>query len=150
MPSKTEYLQLKALAHQECLKITEEKLLHLREALESARAALESEGKSSMGDKYETGRAMAQLEMEKHQASAQVLKQQWHTLQAPEGEVPGLLIDTSSGIYYLLVGIGPLKIGDTTVFAVSPQSPIGQLLVGKTPGEPFVFRDKKYTIHSVS
>ena len=100
--------------------------------------------KSSMGDKYETTREMLKQEEEKvgHQLARckkdlQMVTQQkdqvYQTVQA------GSLVRSNEKYFLLLMGIGPLAVGEMEVFVISPASPIGQALLGKKKGDFFVF-----------
>ena len=48
-----------------CKEFVQDKLSTIEKTIQSNKSALNSETKSSAGDKHETGRAMLQLEMEK-------------------------------------------------------------------------------------
>lgn len=43
----------------------------------------------------------------------------------------GTLIKTDKGFLFLSIGLGKIVVDTETVFAVSPQSPLGKLLTGK-------------------
>ena len=127
-----------------------------RQAMEAAQASANEEGKSSAGDKYETARAMGQLTRELHArpyAQARhdrLLLEGLPTAPTPAAR-PGSLVHTDGGeVFFLSVGVGPVTVGQTQVFCLSPQTPLGQLLMGKKPGETFVFRNKTLTISSIT
>lgn len=114
-----------------------------REQMDSLRAALESEEKSSAGDKHETGRAMIQLEMER---TAARLAQQGDQLQLFERLVagmapaydrvaPGSLVVTGNGYYFMAVSLGPVVVGEQTVNVLSSVSPVGKALTGRAVGD---------------
>lgn len=50
---------------------------------------------------------------------------------------------------YIAVSIGKLQIGEYSVFVVSPASPVGQALMGKTSGSAFTINGIDQTIESV-
>ena len=123
--------------------------------ISSNQKALTSETKSSAGDKHETGRAMLQLEMEK--ASQQL--EGIYTLKTILTKVTiddssehvklGSLIITNQANYFLAISVGEINIGTKKYYAISPSSPIGNLLLGKRVGEEFVFNKKTITIDEV-
>ena len=56
---------------------------------------------------------------------------------------------TSMGDFFLSVSIGQVEIDGNKVMIISPQSPIGALLVGKIVGDSFSFRGKEAVIEMV-
>jgi hypothetical protein len=56
---------LKEQLWMQCQKIVEDRLATAQQAMDAAQQSANQEEKSSAGDKYETGRAMAQLERDK-------------------------------------------------------------------------------------
>jgi hypothetical protein len=61
----------------------------------------------------------------------------------------GGLIETNQGIYYLSIGIGKIEINSEIIYAISLDSPIGQLLKGKRVGEALEFRGKTLKINQL-
>ncbi len=110
------------------------------EIITSYQKALASETKSSAGDKHETGRAMLQLEMEKagqQLASINQMKMVLAKLTIQSSEVVrlGSLVVTDSAHYFLAISAGEIKIDGKSYYAVSANSPIGKLLLGKQVGD---------------
>jgi len=117
--------------------------------------ARNEEQKSSVGDKYETGRSMAQMEMkkvsdqlDKYQSQLQAL-QQIKIDQYSDVVKYGSLIISSQGIYFISIGIGLLNVERQKVFCISMASPIGTLLMGKKAGSTVDFRGRKIHIEKV-
>ncbi len=121
-------------------------------AMDAAQEAANSEGKSSMGDKYETGRAMAQLDRDMYAGRYHQIMQDLGLLEriektAASGQVqPGSLVETSFGKILIAVSLGAIETGTGTVLVVSVQSPLGKSLLGKAAGDSFVFRGKEHTV----
>ena len=122
----------------------------------SNQKALQSETKSSAGDKHETGRAMLQLEMEK--AGQQILGITLMKETLAKVDVSktskiahlGSVVATNIGSYFLSISAGKLTAYGTNYFAVSVSSPIGKLLLGKKEKEEVVFNGKKIIIEKIS
>ena len=53
--------QIKKHLHERCLAIVQQRMCDAKEAMDGAQQSANQEEKSSAGDKYETGRAMAQI-----------------------------------------------------------------------------------------
>jgi transcription elongation GreA/GreB family factor len=137
-------------------------LQHLEESMEQgkndyllAKESRDSDTKSSAGDKFETGREMMQREMDKISASLDMLKGQLaqmkridiHENQARVGI--GSFIETDAENYYLSVGLGRLTCSGTPFYAISADSPIGELLLGKKNKDSIELRGRKITIKSI-
>ena len=120
-----------------------------------AQESANEEGKSSAGDKYETGRAMAQLEIEKASsqlAEANKLKQA--LVQVPADALgpvvkPGSLVVTNQGRYFISIAAGSLTVDDKTWFAISAGSPLGAILVGKKEGDVVKMMGKEIVVEKV-
>ena len=100
--------------------------------------ALNSESKSSAGDKHEIGRAMIHLEMEKLGNLITEAEQNFKKLQSIKNhnnntEVIGLgsAVLTDKANYYISIAANIYKINSKIFYCISPKSPIGKLLIGK-------------------
>jgi len=128
--------------------ILQERLETANHAISETRLSLQGETKSSAGDKYETGRAMMQQELGKHEASRHSIMQQLQSLDHLKAKTTqktieqGTLVVSDVATFYLSFSFGSLHLAGNTVFVVSAMSPIGQLLVGKMRGDQFAFQGK--------
>ena len=148
-------LYFKPLLHQYCLRFAEDRIAAAQKAIEGAQASANEETKSSAGDKYETGRSMMQLEIEKNSvqlAEGMKLKQTLSLIN-PENTsdkiLLGSIVVTGNGNFYIAISTGQIKIDDKVFFAVSPVSPIGALLMGKKAGDEAEFNGKKFSVKEV-
>lgn len=138
-----------------CNAFADARITSAQETMQQAQEAANAEGKSSAGDKYETGRAMAHLEKEK--ASAQLaagnkLKEVLIKIN-PNQPVPraalGSVVITNNGNYYLAISAGKLMVEGKEYLAVSPASPIGARLMGCAAGNEVTFQGKSFLILAV-
>ncbi len=138
--------------------VTEQILSRINDAetaIAEARKASENDTKSSAGDKYETGRAMMQQEIDLNSRQLlearklQALLQQINADTTHNIAQTGSLVATNQGNFYLAVGFGALFIDGKKYFAISTVSPIGLQLKGKKAGESFVLNSKQFEILSV-
>jgi len=126
------------------------------QSLQSAEEAAQNETKSSVGDKFETGRAMAHAEMHKAKrqlGEAKVLLaelKQLKNLKESKLIDRGSLIKTNKGIFYLSIGLGKITIDNQKIFVLGVQSPIGRLLLHKKPKDKFSFNGIHYVIEEVN
>jgi transcription elongation GreA/GreB family factor len=126
------------------------------DAMQAAQASANSEGKSSAGDKYETGRAMGQIERDLNAHQYEKLKIERQILEridtslTPSRVVVGALVQTSAGLFWIAVSLGILLIDNQKVMVVSAASPIGAILLGKVAGDDFFFQQKKCHIQTIN
>ncbi|WMX16100.1 MULTISPECIES: hypothetical protein [unclassified Aureispira] len=148
-------LNLKAALYKSCVSFLEKRLNVIQHRLNELNDSLEAETKSSVGDKYETGRAMLHLEKDKQMRQLAVLldyKKQLHRIN-PEIECDcveqGALVETNQGVFYLSISAGKLTVEGNSYFAITLASPIGQLLFQKKVGEELEFRGRRYSIKNI-
>jgi transcription elongation GreA/GreB family factor len=124
-------------------------------AIATTYAARNEDTKSSAGDKHEVGRAMVQQELDKQEAQlAKLQVQQQELSRIPLERIFdrvafGSLVRTDKGDYLIAIGLGPIQIGNETVFVISMASPIGQLLKDKQANDEVVFNGKKIRVLKV-
>lgn len=138
------------IAHMKSL--LDERMQVAWDAMEAAQESANDQGKSSMGDKYETSRSMGQLDRNMHARQYEQARQERLILEKiGEGEQPsrsavGSLLETTAGWFFIAVSLGAVKIENETVLAVSSSSPVGASLLGKEPGTFFEFMKKQHRI----
>lgn len=137
-----------------CERFVNRRLETVSKVMSSGRDSLNSETKSSAGDKHETGRAMIQLEMEKAGQQLQNIQAMQTTLNKiglDSSDVArlGSLVHTNKGQYYLSISAGSLHIADQNYFAVSLSSPIGKFLLGKRAGDTEILNGMSIKITAV-
>ncbi|MEM1359984.1 MAG: 3-oxoacyl-ACP synthase, partial [Bacteroidota bacterium] len=139
-----------------CEQHIEERVTSLQSSLTDIETSRNNETKSSAGDKFETGRAMMQIEAAKLQRQlTEVLKLRQAIDQIkrhpPAENVigAGSLVATNRGLYFLAIGIGKVKLEGRTIFCTSLEAPIGSALLGKRVGETFSFNDLEFLIKGI-
>ena len=148
-------MELKSSLFNLCESFVTEKLQTITDTIKSNKEALTSETKSSAGDKHETGRAMLQLEMEKAGQQLSVvngLQEQLSKIDVNKVNKKGCLgslITTNKFKYFIAISIGKVTIDQENYFVISPNSPIGKLLLGKEKGDSVTFNKDQITIEKV-
>lgn len=139
-----------------CAYYVQQRITTARLAMEAAQESANSESKSSAGDKYETGRAMAQLERDRHaQLLAQARKMEQELIRLNVGKdyttvQAGSLVTTNRGSFFISISAGKLQVADADYFAVSSASPVATALSGHKAGDTLTFNNMTYQILSVS
>ncbi len=135
--------------------ILENKIAEIEKAIENVQASVNEETKSSMGDKYEVGRVMAQNEREmlevqlgEHKREMEILNTVNFFQKFDEVRL-GALTETSMGKFLIGVSLGKITFEGESIMLISPNSPIGKELIGKTLNQSFDFKGKPVKILSV-
>lgn len=136
-------------------KLLDKKIEAARQSIESAKESRESDTKNSAGDKYETGRAMMQFELEKNKvilSKALQLKNEILNIDLEKDYQKvefGSVVLTCNGNYFISIGLGKLLANNDVFFSISLNSPIGSVLHKKKVGESVIFQGKKISITAV-
>ena len=148
-------MTIKEQLYKKCQEFVENRFQTIQNTINEIQISLMSETKSSAGDKHETGRAMLQLEREKagnQLAEIQKTKEQFSKVNISKNSKTiglGNIVYTSNNNYFIAISAGQLKVKDDLFYAISANTPIGQLLMGKSVGDHVVFRNQKFKIETV-
>ena len=143
---------LKAVLHQYCIDYVQNRIDSVAHAIRASQQSANEETKSSAGDKYETGRAMAQQEADRNSGQLNEANKLMAALKRiPISATsaiaqPGSLVHTNQGNFYIAISAGAFVIDGETYFAVSQASPIGAKLTGCKAGDTFDMNGKRYEI----
>jgi transcription elongation GreA/GreB family factor len=114
-----------------------------------------NDAKGSAGDKHETALSMMHIEQEKLNTKLrEVLNQKAVLDKIDEANVSKNIIVGSliraNGIYlYLSVALPKITVDETSIIALSPQSPLGNKLLGNEVGFTFEINSTKYLIEEI-
>lgn len=145
----------KALVFQLLIAEVEKQRELLLSSINEVQASANEETKSSAGDKYETGRAMAQLEVDKLKVQLHQTNQWLQTLTALPTEVQsekvvlGSLVKTDQGNFAVCIPWKQLHTGAETWQPVSPQAPLALAMMGKKKGDIVLFQQRTFHIFSL-
>ena len=125
-----------------------------RENLIADTRSSNNDTKSSMGDKYETGREMLQQEINRLQNQANVFIQQRDFLKKisthENSKVEtGTLVETDKGWFYLSVSLGEFQFEGKKIFAISPETPLAIAMLNKKVGDNIVVNQMQQKIKSI-
>jgi transcription elongation GreA/GreB family factor len=142
-------VSLKEQLFLECKAFLSKRRLVIENLISEIEISLQSETKSSAGDKNETGRAMLQLEREKlgkQLAENDILKEVISKIDITKSNSLvglGSLVYTTDTCYFIAIGVGEVVIDNQKFYIVSTKAPISQALLGKRIGDNIVFREGK-------
>ncbi|PWK20504.1 GreA/GreB family elongation factor [Xanthomarina spongicola] len=145
-------MELKQKLYMQCVQFCNNRLDTIRTSIEEIQESLTSETKSSAGDKHETGRAMLQLEREKagnqlaETEKLQELLSKIDVSKTSKTVCLGSLVFTTQANYFIAISSGEIVVEKEKYFAISPNTAIGKLLIGKEAGDVMTFRENEFKI----
>ncbi|MFZ1809051.1 MAG: 3-oxoacyl-ACP synthase [Cyclobacteriaceae bacterium] len=148
--------KIKQQLYKYCQQWVDNKITMAKNEINAAQASANEETKSSAGDKYETARAMAQLEIEKSTSQLSEAGKLKRLLGEFSGESEtskaqlGSLIQTNNGWFYISLSAGKVILDDVTYICLSPVSPLGAKMMNLVTGDQFNFNKLDYIILEVN
>lgn len=148
-------MNIKQQLYKRCEDFLNQRFKVVQETIADLQNSLQSETKNSAGDKHETGRAMLQLEREKagnQLAEIQKLQEAFQKINSQSKHTRvalGSVVKTTQSHYFIAISAGEIVIDDTVFYAISPVTPIAQLLLSKQVGNEITFRETSFTIKEI-
>lgn len=148
-------MTLKQKIYNHYLHLVDEKVNMLQKVLADLKESGTNETKSTAGDKHETALAMLQIEQANTRAQLQEVLAQKAALEKINPILPasiivnGSLIKTNRGYLFMSIALGKAVIDEHAVIALSPQSPLGQKLMGLQAGETALINNTEYCIEGI-
>ena len=132
-----------------------EKINELRLMISDLAQDAQNDAKGSAGDKHETALSMMHLEQEKfNQKLAEIIGQKngidkidadaIHTKVAL-----GSLVQTNEMLFYISAALPKITIDNKTIIAVSPESPLGSQLLGKSVGDEITINNNRFHMKTI-
>ena len=132
-----------------------EKINELRFMISDLAQDAQNDAKGSAGDKHETALSMMHLEQENlNQKLAEIIGQKngidkidadaIHTKVAL-----GSLVQTNEMLFYISTALPKITIDNKTIIAVSPESPLGSQLLGKSVGDEITINNNRFHIKTI-
>ncbi|MDF2552221.1 MAG: hypothetical protein K0R77_1496 [Chryseobacterium sp.] len=141
----------------EILNILKDKIAHKIQVFENLIAetrASSNDTKSSMGDKYETGREMLQQEINNVQRQLNETLNQQSFLQKLSTEIcskvqNGALVKTDKGLFYISASLGEITFENQKIMTISSESPLAKEMFGKKESETFIMNKVSQIIEKI-
>jgi len=122
------------------------KLSYLRTNLQQAIVSRNSDTKSSAGDKFETSREMAQIEI--HKIETEILKTQQFITDLFSKDIQFIITD--KGAFLISIPFGKLMVSGTEVFCISKTAPITSPLINTKVSASFDYRGVAYNVLDIT
>lgn len=138
------------------LQLQSERIDELNQYQKDLSDSLQSESKSTAGDKHDTSRAMIHLEQEKLQHQSQELNHQYQRLKEIAGleELDvvsfGALVETETDLFLLGASLGKQIVEGQVVYCIGMEAPISQSILNKRVGQELFFNGKVAAIKTIS
>jgi hypothetical protein len=133
----------------------EDKLDAFRDMVAALTEGAANDAKGSAGDKHETALSMMHIEQEKLNHKIAEFLEQRTVLNKINPEtlhdriVLGSLVMANGHHLFVSTALPKITIEGITVLALSPQSPLGNAMMGKQVGDTFEINVTKYTIEHI-
>ena len=143
---------IKELLYSHCESSLRCRLINYKKRSDELYESLNSETKSSAGDKHETGRAMIQIDREKTGKQIKEVEKEYELFSKINSNVVlnsvglGSVVVSKENQYYIAISAEAFEYNSKTYYCISIKSPIGSLLFGKKTGDIVVFNDRKIEV----
>ena len=148
-------MTFKQKIHHHYLQLVQDRIDFFRDMIAALTEDSKNDAKGSAGDKHETALSMMHIEQEKLNHKLKEVLVQRAILEKIDSTtiaktiIVGSLVK-ANGIYlYLCAALPKIAIEGTNVIALSPQSPLGNKLMGNKVGFSFEINGTRYSIESI-
>jgi transcription elongation GreA/GreB family factor len=148
-------MTLKQKIHLHYQQQVQDKIDVFRDMISALTEDSKNDAKGSAGDKHETALSMMHIEQEKlNRKLAEILEQKAildkiDIAISSQKIALGSLVRANGMFLFVSTALPKISIDDNTVFAVSPQSPLGSKLMGNIVGFEFEINTTKYLVESI-
>ncbi len=148
-------MTFKQKTHTNYLQLVQDKIDVFKDMIAALTEDSKNDAKGSAGDKHETALSMMHIEQEKLNTKLREVLAQKTFLDKVDTSINAETIRVGSlvkanGIYlYLSIALPKINIDGINVIALSPQSPLGNKLMGNKIGFTFEINRTTYVIESV-
>lgn len=153
MPSRQ--INMKQQVLQRYYQILQDRIDIFRDMISGLTIDAQNDAKGSAGDKHETALSMMHLEQEKLNYKLQEILAQKAILDKIDATAKhtkialGSLVQANGMLLFVSAALPKITIEDNSIIAVSPQSPLGNKLMGNAVGFTFEINTTKYIIETI-
>ena len=148
-------MTFKQKIHQHYQQQVQDKIDAFRDMITALTEDSKNDAKGSAGDKHETALSMMHIEQEKLNRKISEYLEQKAILDKIDSTIIskkvtlGTLVKANGMLLYVSTALPKIVIDNKSIFAVSPQSPLGSKLMGNEVGFEFEINGTKYLVESV-
>ncbi|HUR10486.1 MAG TPA: hypothetical protein VM012_03915 [Flavitalea sp.] len=150
-----EKIQYKYQLKQFALEMIQRRAEIVKKIINNAQAAANSEEKSSAGDKYETGRAMAHLETDMHKRQLAEIEKELAALFTIDTSrlydlaSAGAFIQCGEVSFFIYAGLGKQMFNGNEILFLSPYAPLAKTIINKKASDTFQFKGTQIKIQLI-
>jgi transcription elongation GreA/GreB family factor len=132
-----------------------EKINELRFMISDLAQDAQNDAKGSAGDKHETALSMMHLEQEKLNQKLTEIIGQKNSVDKIDADVIntkvalGSLVQTNEMLFYISCALPKIQLENKMIISVSPQSPLGSQLMGKSLGDEVEINNNRFQIKAI-
>ncbi|MFV8323141.1 hypothetical protein [uncultured Flavobacterium sp.] len=148
-------MTFKQKIHTHYLQLVQDRIDVFKDMIVALTEDSKNDAKGSAGDKHETALSMMHIEQEKLNRKLREVLDQKKVLDkidattTAETIIVGSLVK-ANGIYlYLSVALPKINVEGINIIALSPQSPLGNKLMGNQEGFTFEINSTKYLVETI-
>ncbi len=147
---------MKQKIHLQYRQLVQDKIDVFQDMISALTEDSKNDAKGSAGDKHETALSMMHIEQEKLTQKLKEAIEQKSILDKIDASqihnkvAMGSLVKTNNLTVYICLALPKTTLENQNIFAISPQSPLGTQLMGKSTGFNFEMNGTKYIIEAVS
>lgn len=148
-------MTLKQQIHHQHQQLLQDKIDVFRDMISNLTEDAQNDAKGSAGDKHETALSMMHIEQEKLNHKLKEFLDQKSIIDKIDASKKhskialGSLVQANGMLLFISAALPKITIDDTTIIAVSPQSPLGNKLMGNQVGFTFQINTTKYLIQNI-
>lgn len=138
-----------------CLSILQERIRTAEAAMQQAQESANQQDKSSAGDKYETARAMGQLDRDMNARQLAEAQKEYNFLSGIDVSrltntvTNGSVLTLGPQCFFIASGLGMLNVSGEAVITLSVGSPLYAQLKGKQTGDTALFQGRQALVSNV-
>ena len=135
--------------------LLQDKIDVFRDMISNLTEDAQNDAKGSAGDKHETALSMMHIEQEKLNHKLKEILDQKAVLDKIDASKThskialGSLVQANEMLLFISAALPKITIDDKTIIAVSPQSPLGNKLMGNKVGFTFEINTTSYLIQNI-
>lgn len=149
------WLNMKQLILQQHQQLLQDKIDVFRDMITALTEDAQNDAKGSAGDKHETALSMMHIEQEKLNHKLKEILAQKAIIDKIDASANhtkialGSLVQANGMLLFISAALPKITVDDKSIIAVSPQSPLGNKLMGNEVGFSFEINTTKYLIQSI-
>jgi transcription elongation GreA/GreB family factor len=148
-------MKLKENILQQHQQLIQDKIDVFRDMIAALTEDAQNDAKGSAGDKHETALSMMHIEQEKLNHKLKEILAQKAIIDKIDASANhtkialGSLVEANGMLLFISAALPKIIVDDKSIIAVSPQSPLGNKLMGNEVGFSFEINTTKYLIQSI-